>query len=333
LGGAAASNIHGKNHHGSGSLEHFLEWLEVATPSGVLACGPKENADLFRATVGGYGLTGVITRLRLRLRRIASPWIRARALRCRGLEEMFAAFRAHDSGSEYSVAWVDTLAGGKALGRGILFLGDHAENPGGKVSAAPRHELFSIPFPLPDGMLHPRALALFNQAYYRLPRPETPALRPYQGFFYPLDRIGNWNRLYGPNGFFQYKCALPDPGGEKAVAEILAFLARHGLGSFLAVLKRCGDDTVMLPFCRRGFTLALDVPNRGVATLKRLSELDERVTAQGGRVYLTKDARLSPQAFRAQYPEWRDWMAAVKRYNPEGICRSLLSERLGLWDA
>ena len=337
LGGAVASNVHGKNHHHCGSIESFVEFLDVATPAGPEHCSPTENVDLFRATVGGYGLTGLILRVGLRMKRVTSSSIRGRSLRRGTLAELFRAFRENDTGNEYSVAWVDTLARGRSLGRGVLLLGDHAdaagdEEPGAK-GASGKHTLFTVPFAAPAGILHPWALRLFNTAYYRIPRSERETLKDYEGYFYPLDIIGNWNLMYGPRGFFQYQFVIPDPSGEEGVEECLRFLADNGMGSFLAVLKRCGDDTVMLPFCRTGYTLALDIPHRGDDTLRKLDRLDALVLKYGGRVYLTKDARLPRDTFRAMYPEWKDWMNVVRRYNSEGRGRSSMSERLGLWEA
>lgn len=345
LGGAVASNVHGKNHHHAGSIERFVEGLEVATPTGTFTCSPTERPDLFRATLGGYGLTGIVTRVRLRLRRVASPRVRVRSVRAATLAGLFDAFRAHDAAHEYSVAWVDTLARGRSLGRGILHLGDHADREAGDARTDARAGrnvakdagdgiLFDVPFPAPSGLLQPFALRAFNTAYYRIPRPSTLHEADYAGFFYPLDRIGNWNRLYGPRGFHQYQFVIPDGAAgaaEAGVEECLHFLASQDMGSFLAVLKRCGDDRVMLPFCRSGYTLALDIPHRGDDTLRKLEQLDALVLRHGGRVYLTKDARLPRDTFRAMYPEWTQWMQTVRRYNPGGVVRSHLSERLDLW--
>lgn len=337
LGGAVASNVHGKNHHRSGSIERFVTGLEVATPSGLLRCGPAENAALFRATVGGYGLTGLITRVSLRMKPIVSPDMDTLELPCRNLLELFEGFRRHDATHEYSVAWIDTLAHGASMGRGVLLLGNHARSPAtpdtGKTGSGSRHKLFDVPFSLPSGVLRPWVMRLMNGAYYHLPRPGREFSKHYEKFFFPLDAVGSSNRLYGARGFYQYQCVIPDPHGEEGVNACLRFLSDQGIGSFLAVLKRCGEDTVALPFCKRGFTLALDIPNRGAETLVRLEELDRIVLKYGGRVYLTKDARLTAASFRAMYPEWREWMDVVKRYNPAGAGRSLLSERLGLWEA
>lgn len=333
LGGAVASNVHGKNHHHVGSIERFVTFLEVATPLGTLRCSPTERPDLFRATVGGYGLTGLITRIGLKMKSVTSDKIVGRAVRGRSLGEIFEALRRED-GATYSVAWIDTLARGRAMGRGLLLVGEHAEAPRAKTAEKTAGPLLDVPFAMPSWLLRPWALRLFNEAYYRLPRSANEHLAGYEGYFYPLDAIGRWNRLYGPQGFFQYQFVIPDTAGdaERGVEKCLRFLADNGLGSFLAVLKRCGDDTVMLPFCKRGYTLALDIPHRGAETLRALEALDRQVLECGGRIYLTKDARLPRDTFRAMYPEWTDWMRVVRQYNPRGLGRSALSERLGLWE-
>lgn len=334
LGGAAASNVHGKNHHRSGSFENFLEGVEVATPQGTFTCSRTLRPDLFRATVGGYGLTGFITKMRLRLKPIRSSRVVCLRERARGLDALFRLFEKRDAHWEYSVAWLDTLARGRSLGRGVLMLGNH-EEPAPGASAPLRSDAgsaaFKVPAPLPGPWLNPGLLSLFNLAFFRFSRGGGPSPENFASFFYPLDRIGDWNLLYGPGGFYQYQAVFPDPG-EDGVAACLEFLSRSRLGAFLSVLKRCGDDHALLPFCRRGFTLALDIPARGEETLRLLRRLDELVIGHRGRIYLTKDARLPKEAFRAMYPEWRDFMAAVRRFDPAGASRSRMAERLGLWE-
>lgn len=349
LGGALASNVHGKNHHLSGSIERFVEDLEVATPAGTFLCSPRNNPDLFHATVGGYGLTGFITKARLRLKPIRSSRVDCQRIRAKGLDDLFRLLGRHDAGWEYSVAWLDSLARGRSLGRGILMLGNHEEpkRPGGIPDAGTRsaadaafHSLLKVPvrtrvkvpFPMPGFLLNPLLLAAFNQVFYRFSATGGPAAEEFDAFFYPLDRILDWNLLYGSSGFFQYQCVIPDPG-EEGIAACLAFLADNGLGAFLSVLKRCGDDDALMPFCRRGYTLALDIPNRGQETLRKLDRLDELVIRHRGRVYLTKDARLSREAFRAMYPERAAFMETVRKYNPDGASKSRMAERLGLWEA
>ncbi|MDB5047926.1 MAG: linked oxidase-like protein [Fibrobacteres bacterium] len=342
LGGAIASNVHGKNHHHSGSLEHFILELEVATPSGTFVCSPDAHPELFRATVGGYGLTGFITRARLRLKPIETAQVDCLRLRAPGLDSLFALLSKHDAGFEYSVAWLDTLARGRHLGRGVLMLGNHAplagterDAAGGEKSAALMHaeaRKFKVPFAMPRALLNRPFLSAFNRAFYRFSR-NGKSREGFEGFFYPLDRIRDWNLLYGKPGFFQYQCVIPDPRGEDGIAAALAFLSGNGLGAFLSVLKRCGDDQVMLPFCKRGYTLALDIPFRGKESLRLLDRLDALVLTYGGRVYLTKDARLSAETFRAMYPESKAWMETVRRYNPSATSNSRMAERLELWTA
>lgn len=331
LGGAIASNVHGKNHHRVGSIEHFVEELEVATPMGTRVCSATENGELFRATVGGYGLTGFITRARLRLIRVESRAVDCLRVRAANLDAMFELFRRHDADYEYSVAWLDTLARGGSLGRGVVMLGNHARNTGSLGGAAEPRAALRVPMPMPAFLLNKKFLTLFNRFFYWAGKRGGPEREDLETFFYPLDRIADWNLLYGRGGFFQYQCVIPDPRGEEGMAACLAFMSERGLGAFLSVLKRCGDDHPMLPFCRRGYTLALDIPNRGEETLKLLDALDEIVIRYAGRVYLTKDARLKPDAFRAMYPEWKDWMAEARRWNPEAKSDSRLAERLELW--
>jgi decaprenylphospho-beta-D-ribofuranose 2-oxidase len=339
LGGAIASNVHGKNHHHSGSLEHFILELEVATPTGTLLCSPEVHPELFRATVGGYGLTGFITRAKLRLKPVETDRMDCLRIRAPGLDSLFALLAKHDAGYEYSVAWLDTLARGRSRGRGILMLGNHAP-PGpasvagdtGSSVAAHGPARLRVPFPLPRAFLNRPLLSAFNAAFHRFSASGR-SREGFAGYFYPLDRIRDWNLMYGRAGFLQYQCVIPDPRGEDGIAAALGFLSDNGLGAFLSVLKRCGDDAVMLPFCRKGYTLALDIPFRGEATLRLLDRLDALVIGYGGRVYLTKDARLKPDAFRAMYPESGAWMETVRRYNPEAKSNSRLAERLELWKA
>jgi decaprenylphospho-beta-D-ribofuranose 2-oxidase len=338
LGGALASNVHGKNHHRVGSIEHYVLELEVCTPTGTWICSRENHPELFRATLGGYGLTGFITRAKLKMKPIECSAVNVLRVRAKNLDGLFSLFAKHDSDYEYSVAWLDTLARGSSLGRGVLMLGNHATRDGAReaptVSVGGEKLKLSIPFAMPRFILNRLCLSAFNQLFYRItPEKSRPKRESFTGYFYPLDRIGAWNLLYGKAGFFQYQCAIPDPHGEEGMQACLRFLSDHGLGAFLSVLKRCGDDEVMLPFCKRGYTLALDIPFRGEVTLKLLDKLDELILRFGGRVYLTKDARLSPESFRAMYPEFGEWMATVRRYNPEAKSDSRMAERLQLWKA
>jgi FAD/FMN-containing dehydrogenase len=339
LGGALAANVHGKNHIRSGSLERFVIEAEVVTPAGILVCSEAMRPDLFRATLGGYGLTGFIVRAKLRLRPVDTAQVDTLRLRAPDLETLFALFAKHGRDFEYASARLDASARGRALGRGILISGNHAPaGPRGKaaeLAASPRRSL-RIPFPMPGFALNRAFLSAGNALSYRTARTGR-SREEFERFFCPLDRIDAWNLLYGRRGAFQYHCAIPDPKGEEGVAAVLDGAARERLGVFASVLKRCGDDRASLPFCKRGYTLALDVPFRGPATLTALDRLDELVIRYGGRVYLAKDARLSPQAFRAMYPEAPGFLEAVRRYNPEAgggqgrRCDSRLARRLEFW--
>lgn len=216
------------------------------------------------------------------------------------------------------------------MGRSVLMLGDHAEPiPGGARNLSDPGKPWHLPFDLPSNCLSPFVLKCLNHAYY-LSRKEGESRVPLHSFFYPLDALGNWNRLYGKQGFLQYQAVFPDPVAEVGVRAALAFLSEKGWGSFLAVLKRCGDDHSGLSFCRRGYTLALDMPLHNPSLPRLLDELDDLVLRYGGRVYLAKDARLSEQRFKAMYPEWRDFIASVRHFDPKGLCQGALAARLGL---
>ncbi|MFC1584207.1 FAD-dependent oxidoreductase [Fibrobacterota bacterium] len=337
LGGAVASNVHGKNHHCHGSIEHFIEGMQVQTPKELLWCSRNETPELFNATVGGYGLTGLIRQIKLKLLPIETSYIKERTVRSKNLEGLFRLFKEEDGHYPYSVAWIDALARGKAMGRGVLMLGRHAERNDltGKEKenylSHTNSKKGSVPVNMPSFFCNSFNMKAFNYLFYKKSRDHAGVIKNYESFFYPLDRLLNWNRMYGKSGFLQYQCCVPDPHSEEGISKCLEFLTDRKLGSFLSVLKRCGDDTVALPFCKKGYTLALDIPYRSEKTLEHLDELDKLVIEYNGKVYLTKDARLSPEAFRAMYPEFPRWMRSIKKYNPDGKSSSRLAERLELW--
>ena len=319
LGGALASNVHGKNHHRRGSIEHFVLELEVMTSVGNKICSPTLLPELFKATVGGYGLTGLITRAKLQLKSIHNENVEVLRIKAPDLQSLFQLFKKYDAQYEYSVAWIDCLARGNSMGRGILMLGNHSASPKDSQESIPHSQramrsksskgskltlpAMRIPFPMPRFFLNRWFLTLFNQLFYSLAsKKEKSTTENFRPYFYPLDALENWNLLYGRDGFFQYQCVIPDPQSETGIAACLEFLSGEGVGAFLSVLKRCGDDNVLLPFCKKGYTLALDIPFRGEVTLRLLDKLDELVLTFQGRVYLTKDARLSPVTFRKMYP-------------------------------
>jgi FAD/FMN-containing dehydrogenase len=275
-----------------------------------------ERPDLFAATVGGLGLTGLILAAELRLRRVESPAIREERIRFGGLDEFFSLSADSDATHEHTVAWVDCLAAPGRAGRGVFFRGNHA--PAGaadRAERAGRGPGLRVPLDLPGGLLNPVGLRAFNAVYYRLaarPRRGTGVV-DHRAFFFPLDGIRDWNRMYGRRGFLQYQCVVPPGPARDAVREILDRVARSREGSFLAVLKNFGArrSPGLLSFPRAGTTLALDLPQRGERTFRLLDGLDAVVRDAGGAVYPAKDARMSPESFHAFFPEVEDFRAHV----------------------
>lgn len=306
LGGAIANDVHGKNHHVRGTFGCHVESLLLLRSDGqTYRCSPTANAPLFSATIGGMGLTGLIRSARIRLRRISSPDVVETVRPFSSLDEYFALAETADAANEYAVAWVDQLAGGAREGRGVLLTANHAErSPAGRG----RGRRLSVPFRPPFTLLNRPFLKLFNEAYYRgKARADGAHLASWQGFFFPLDGIRHWNRLYGPGGLYQHQSVLPLETGQAAVGEMLATSRKAGEGSFLTVLKRFGGirSPGLLSFPRKGYTLTLDFPNRGARTLALLKELDRITIAAGGAVNPYKDARMGEHVFEASFPNWR----------------------------
>jgi len=305
VGGAIANDVHGKNHHRVGSFGCHLRAFELLRSDGSrLHCTPEQNADWFAATIGGLGLTGVITWAEIQLRPIRGRMMDQQTIRYRNLGEFFALAQESDQDYEYTVAWVDCLASGDSLGRGLFMRANHAMDA---AATAPGKRGLSVPVELPFGLLNGLTLKAFNTVYYHKPiNAGEPSPVDYVPFFYPLDAIEHWNRIYGPNGFFQYQCVLSFGHGEDAIREILARISRSGTGSFLAVMKLFGDRASpgLLSFPRPGITLALDFPNRGKATLALLDSLDEVTRQADGAVYPCKDARMQGADFRRWFPGW-----------------------------
>lgn len=306
VGGAIANDVHGKNHHRAGTFGAHVEALELLRSSGErLICAPDRNAALFRATVGGLGLTGLILRARIRLRRIQGPWVDQEALPLRGLDHFFEVADASDAANELTVAWVDCLARGGALGRGILYRGNFAGDPG---APAPRRRgpRLAVPFELPVSPLNRVTLSAFNAAYHANGRRTAGRRRVHlEPFFFPLDSVERWNRIYGRAGLLQFQCAVPPAAAPAALREMLEATARAGEGSFLAVLKRFGParSPGLLSFPREGVTLALDFANKGETTARLFRALHAMVAAHRGRLYPAKDAHMSGAQFRAQHAD------------------------------
>ena len=313
VGGAIANDVHGKNHHRAGSFGHCVLSLELLRSSGeVIRCSAEESREWFQATIGGLGLTGLILTARLKLRRVAGPWIVGDSQRFSNLSEFLALAMGSDSGYEYTVAWIDCSRRHRP-GRGIFMRGNHAERSGGNADIVRRHPL-RFPITPPVSPINGLTVALFNAYYYHRSAAQSPeACWHYGSYLYPLDRILEWNRVYGPRGFFQYQCVLPLAEAPAALAEILGQVARSGQGSLLSVLKQFGDikSLGMLSFARPGVTFALDFPNRGASTLALLDSLDSITRSAHGAVYPAKDARMSPAAFRDYFPAWEQFQRYV----------------------
>ncbi|CCV07574.1 FAD linked oxidase domain protein [Mesorhizobium metallidurans STM 2683] len=306
LGGAIANDVHGKNHHRRGTFGCHVESLTLLRSDGqTYHCSATDNAWLFGATIGGMGLTGLIVSASIRLMRVPSLDIVETATPFRNLGEFFELAEAADMANEYAVAWIDQLAGGHRSGRGLLFTGNHAEH--GSHAAWQAGGRFSVPFQPPFNVLNRPFLTVFNAVYrWKKGRSTAPRHVGYQGFFFPLDGVGNWNRLYGPNGLFQHQSVVPENVARQVVPALLAAAKRTGQGSFLTVLKRFGTvrSPALLSFPRPGFTLTLDFPNRGQATLALLKELDRITVEAGGAVNPYKDARMGADIFAASFPKW-----------------------------
>jgi FAD/FMN-containing dehydrogenase len=340
VGGAIANDVHGKNHHRAGTFGGHVRRLELLRSNNErLVCSPLENPQWFSATVGGLGLTGVITWAELQLRRIPGPQMSVETIRFANVDEFFALAAEAESRSEYTVAWIDCLGRGKHLGRGLLQLADHVRgdavgprgtaHSGDTAGPVPVRGKISIPLPLPVSLVNALSLRIFNTLYYRRQfgaRRRT--TQNFQPFFFPLDGIGHWNRLYGPRGFYQYQCVVPTPTAPDATAKLLETIARSGLGSFLAVLKRFGSASSpgMLSFPREGVTLALDFPNKGARVERLFEALDEIVGAAGGTLYPAKDGRMPGSLFRIGYPRWQEFSQYIDPACSSSFWRRVLEQ-------
>lgn len=307
LGGAVANDVHGKNHHVRGTFgRHVLRLSLLRSDRAPLECTPDEETALFRATVGGLGLTGIIEWVELQLMPVRSSHIAVTRLRYGNLDEFLALSHGHDASNEYGVAWVDCLARGAALGRGIYTSGNHALD--GDFSS-PARRARGVPFVLPVTPVNRFTVAAFNELYFRRQKPGIEHARmDAASFFYPLDNLRNWNRIYGRRGFQQHQCVIPDAQARDALHAILKAISTSGNGSFLAVLKRCGGlaSPGLLSFPMRGVSLALDFPQNEARNTRLFAHIDAIVAEAGGRQYPAKDAHMSGKDFRAAYPAWQE---------------------------
>jgi len=335
IGGAVGSDVHGKNHHVDGSFSNHIVDMDVILPGGeLIVCSPDAHADLFWATCGGMGLTGLISRVKFRLKKIETSYIRQKQIKAANLDEIIRLFEEYKDYT-YSVAWIDCLKKGKGFGRSILMLGEHAQLS--DLTPAQQQQplkvvnktLFRFPMYLPSIFLNKLSIGIFNFLFYRKnTRKEINNVVPYEPFFYPLDVIDEWNKMYGRKGFVQYQFVLP-LNQKEGLANILHRITERGFASFLAVLKVFGKQDTMIGFPMEGFTLALDIPIRN-GLFEFLDEMDKLVLEYGGRIYLSKDARMKAHTFQQSYPRLQEFKQTIQKYNGQQVVHSLLSDRLQL---
>ena len=337
VGGAIAADIHGKNHHRDGSFCSHVMSLTLATPTETREITPEGDAELFWATAGGMGLTGVVLEATIRLLRVESAYMLVDTERATDLEDAMARMTARDDEYRYSVAWIDCLARGRRLGRAVLTRAEHADLASLSGSCAtdplafdPR-VLLDVPLTPPGGLLNPLTVAAFNEMWYRkAPRWQPRKPETLASYFHPLDALGSWNRLYGPRGFIQYQFVVPFDA-EDALRIALERVSGARTASFLTVLKRFGEaNPGPLSFPSSGWTLALDIPTGSPGLGGMLDQLDVVVAEAGGRVYLAKDSRLRPELLGAMYPRLGEWREVRDRVDPDCRLVSDLARRLGL---
>jgi decaprenylphospho-beta-D-ribofuranose 2-oxidase len=327
IGGAIASDVHGKNHHIAGTLTQHVSSLKMLLGTGeIVTTSPTVKSDLFHATCGGMGLTGVILSATIQLKPIRSSNIKQTTIKADCLEAVYEQFEAHQQ-STYSVAWIDCLATGRRLGRSILMLGEHAEDGELDVSMS---KAMTIPAFMPSQLLNQSTVKAFNSLCYAKASGQSTTTIPFQPYFYPLDKLNDWNKLYGRNGFVQYQFVLPKAAGIEGMRKILTKISDSGTGSFLAVLKMFGTQNQnLLSFPIEGYTLALDF-KMNTHTVSLIKELDTMVAEMGGRIYLSKDALMTEQTFKVSYPRWQEFEKLREKYGAIGNFASSQSKRLGL---
>lgn len=335
VGGAVASDVHGKNHHIDGAFSaHVLDMDILLADGKTVTCSSHQNADLFQATCGGMGLTGIITRVKFDLKKIETSYIRQKQVKAKNLEELLKLFETYHQYT-YSVAWIDCLKKGDGFGRSILILGEHAGledlDPSRKKDPLklPGKKKIPFPFNLPSFVLNRFTVKAFNFLFYlKNTKREINNIVSYEPFFYPLDAILNWNRMYGKKGFVQYQFVLPLES-RQGLIDILNRINEAGMGSFLTVLKVFGKQDDLISFPREGYTLALDFPVRD-GLFAFLDELDAIVLKNGGRIYLSKDARMKADIFWKSYPSASKFLDIIKKYNPGFRINSVQAHRLNI---
>ena len=327
VGGAIASDVHGKNHHVKGTFGQHITSISLLLGTGEhVITSPYHNSDLFHATCGGMGLTGIILSATIQLIPIKSSYINQKTIKADCIEAACEAFESNSS-SAYSVAWIDCLSKGKSLGRSVLMLGEHAEQGELEIDVSQK---FSVPFATPSALLNSVTMKAFNTAYWLKSKHNLSQVMPLMPYFYPLDVLSEWNKLYGKKGFLQFQCVLPKSDGVANMRNLLTEISNSGKGSFLAVLKQFGSSNQnLLSFPIEGYTLALDF-KFSVSTIKMLCKLEDMVVDMGGRLYLTKDAVMQEKTFKVTYPNWEKFEEVREQYGAIGKFSSTQSKRLGL---
>lgn len=310
IGGMIAADVHGKNHHRVGGFGDNVDEIKLALPGGeAVTCSRQENAELFGATVGGMGLTGTILEASFRLKPVETGWLRQKTIVAHDLDSAMAALRDSDAAT-YSVAWIDCLARGASLGRSLVYVAEHASRED-VARLRPKSPLFppvkvgrlALPLNLPSMAVTRMSIGAFNEVYFRRGAAKAGGdfLVHWDPYFFPLDAIGSWNRIYGKRGFLQHQCVIPESSARPVLGEILDRISKRGNASFLAVLKRLGASSGTLSFPLAGYTLALDLQVRD-DVFSLLDDIDKLVMSSGGRLYLAKDARQARETFEAGYP-------------------------------
>lgn len=312
LGGAVANDVHGKNHHTAGTFGcHVLGFDLLRSDGSFTHCTPNENAPLFRATIGGMGLTGLITSVEIQLKKIQNPFIESEAIQFSGIEEFYSLSDASDKEFEYTVAWIDCIATGENLGRGVFLRGNHSSIPTALLPKVKKPLTLSVPCTPPVNLLGSFSVGIFNTLYYNKQFQKRVSKTTYfDPFFYPLDAVIGWNKLYGPGGFIQFQCVLPQDAERESLREILRLVAESKKASFLAVLKNFGSKASpgLLSFPMAGPTLCLDFPYQGEKTHQLYRTLEKVVVECGGRLYPAKDALMESQSFRKGFKDIEEFM-------------------------
>ena len=302
LGGMIAADVHGKNHHKDGNFSNFVKWIELVNSKGeLIRCSKNENSEIFEWTMGGMGLTGIILKAAIKLRSISTGWIKQKIIATKNLEETINLFETNESAT-YSVAWVDCFQKkGKHIGRSIFTIGEHAsledlnKNKKKDPFKVSKKINFNMPFHLQSWSLNNWTIKIFNSIYYWLnKRKKTNNLIDWDSYFYPLDKILEWNKMYGRKGFAQYQCVIPKENSRNGLLEILETMCETKIGSFLTVLKKFGPEQGKFSFPMDGYTIAMDFPINN-KTLSLMNRLDEITSKYGGRIYLAKDSRMSKE--------------------------------------